>query len=229
MATTLSKLRSMWRSEMKLDRVGRVWSDEEWNDAINEAILEIQNRGDFKWIENQQETTFPAIVDQQEYDLSTLVPNFIGLDLVKYDNVPLDSVNYVALKANTTTFPSWLPTEYYLYGGNLGLNPIPVTGYDVEIVYRAILSDLVLDTDESPFGQNFDRAIVTYASYTLLTKPWDSKNFQRSEIKMKRFNEIVGRLYKTYLIQDKAQFRFKTTYTPRSKVYASRRGRLSNI
>lgn len=91
---------------MKLDRVGRVWSDEEWNDAINEAILEIQNRGDFKWIENQQETTFPAIVDQQEYDLSTLVPNFIGLDLVKYDNVPLDSVNYVALKANTTTFPS---------------------------------------------------------------------------------------------------------------------------
>lgn len=225
MATNLSKLRSMGRSEMKLDRVWRVWNNEEWDNAINEAILEIQNQWDFKWDENQKTATFDSVEDQQEYDIKTLIPDFIGLDLVKYSDNPINSVDYINLKASYSQFPEWTPTSYYLYGGKIGLNPIPTVIDTVDITYRWILTDLEDDLDESPFGTNFDRAIVLYACYVLLNKPGDSKNFQRGEIKLKRFNEVIARLYKTYLIQDKGQLWFKNTYTPRSKIYASRRRR----
>jgi len=114
--TTLSTLRSGTRSEFKLDRLGKVWSDPEVNDAINEGILEIQNKGDFKWKENEKTTTLSTVASQQEYDLSTLITDFITLDLVKYEGNAIDSTEYKTINALYTTFPEGTPNSYYLYG-----------------------------------------------------------------------------------------------------------------
>jgi hypothetical protein len=225
--TTLSTLRSGTRSEFKLDRLGKVWSDPEVNDAINEGILEIQNKGDFKWKENEKTTTLSTVASQQEYDLSTLITDFITLDLVKYEGNAIDSTEYKTINALYTTFPEGTPNSYYLYGWQLWLNPIPTEVGVVDITYRGILDDLTSDSDESPFSTKFDKAIKLYASYVLLSKPWDAKNEQRARLKLDKFQAEVAKLMKTFLFQDRGQFQYKTTYTPRTSSY--RRSRFINI
>lgn len=227
MATSLSNLRTGVRSEMKIDRLGKIFNDSDVNSAINEAILEIENRWDYKWDENQKTTTFNTVVDQQDYDLSTLISDFIAVDLVKYNNTTLNSSDFITLSALYSEFPSWDPQNYYLFGGNMWLSPIPTAISTVDVTYRGILSDLTLDADESPFGTNFDRAIKTYAAYILLSQPWDNKNLQRAKIKLQRFEESVAKLIKTYLTQDRGQFQYKTVYSPRISSY--KRSRFANI
>jgi len=225
--TSLSTLRSWTRAEFKLDRLGKVWSDPEVNDSINEAILEIQNKWDYKWDENQTSTTFNTVVDTQDYAISTVASDLIAVDLIKYNTTTLSSTDYITLSALYSEFPSWDPQNYYLYGWNIGFSPIPTEINTVTLIYRWILANLTTDTDLSPFPTNFDKAIRLYASYVLLSKPGDTKNEQRAQLKLSNFEKEIEKLIKTYLTQDRGQFQYKTTYTPRISSY--KRSRFANI
>ena len=92
--TTRSALRTKTRKELKIDRLWKVWDDSEVNEALDEAIEEIQDKWDNNWQENQTEIVFDSIIDQQEYDLDTNVPDYIGIDLVEdYCEYSRDRVN----------------------------------------------------------------------------------------------------------------------------------------
>ena len=44
--STRADLRALANKEVKIDKLFKVWSEIEYNDAINEALFEINSRGD---------------------------------------------------------------------------------------------------------------------------------------------------------------------------------------
>jgi len=209
--TSLSKLRSKTRLEMKLDKIWRVWNDDELTDAINEAILEVQNYWNFKWSENRDIfPLFDSVPDQQAYDLPD---DFQSADLVKIDWKELDSADFIELKAFYSSFPSWTPINYSIFGWKLQLTPITTIIWDIDLTYRKFLPTLTDNADLSPFSLQFDRAIVLFASYALLTKPGDAKNFSRAQIKFdKRYKWEISKLYNAFLLPDRNQLQYKNSY-----------------
>jgi hypothetical protein len=55
--STLSVLRSRVRAETKKDPNGKVWSDSEVNNAVNQAVFQIQSDTSFGLPETQTSTT----------------------------------------------------------------------------------------------------------------------------------------------------------------------------
>ena len=220
--TVLSKLRSKLRSEMKLDKLWRVWNDEECNDAIWEWILELQTYWNFKWQENRVfYPTFSSVIAQQAYTLPT---DFQSVDQVKYDDRILESADFIELNAFYTTFPSWTPWNYSIFEWELQLTAIPNAIQDIDLIYRKFLTIPTTDSELSPFPFNFDRAIILFAAYTLLCQPWDNKNFNRATIKFdKRYKREAWKLFNTYLLPDRNQLRYKTNYQSRAHRYQTRK------
>jgi hypothetical protein len=51
MSITRSQLRTSIRIEMKIDRRGKIWSDDEVNEAITDAIDQVSADNDYRWEE----------------------------------------------------------------------------------------------------------------------------------------------------------------------------------
>jgi hypothetical protein len=103
MATSRGTLRANLREKMKLDKTGRIWSDNALNNAIDTAILQIQTDNDYNWSENNKEITLASVVDQEEYDLPV---DFQQVDVVKYNNILQKSITrdeLLRLTRNTTS------------------------------------------------------------------------------------------------------------------------------
>jgi hypothetical protein len=65
---------------MKIDKKKRIWDDADINEAINDAIIQVQVNGDYNWTFNKALTTISTIADQQEYDVPT---DFQRMNIVK--------------------------------------------------------------------------------------------------------------------------------------------------
>jgi len=51
MTVTRSQLRTSIRTEMKIDRRGKIWDDTEINEAITDAIDQVSVDNDYRWEE----------------------------------------------------------------------------------------------------------------------------------------------------------------------------------
>ena len=221
--TTLSSLRSFGRKTFKIDRLWKVWDDSEWNDAIWGAIEEVQNYGNFRLQENNATTTFNTVVDQAEYDISTSITDLQGINVVEFDNVTLDTITYEDVIMDNETIPTGTPTNYYIYNNKIGLYPTPSVVDTVTVVYNKKLTLPTDDADESPLSSEYDRAIILYAQYTLLSDLWDPKNVQRASLRLQRFNKELGKLYNMDMLLDRNQLQYKNSYTPNVQLYKRNR------
>lgn len=227
---TLLELYALVRKEMRVDRTGRIWSNDDIKDAINLAILQVQKATNFGWQQNDACQEILTLQWQQEYSLAT---NTQGIKLVQYENRTLMSAQKETLLAINNTIPTWDPRFYYVWNWALGLWPIPSTSNkEIEINYQKFLIPLNNDTDTLPFPADFTKVVVLYASYDLFTQTSDSKNIQRANVKKTRYEEEIGTIRLSYLVPDSNQIQYKTSYIAPSRRGMTRRwraGRLINL
>ena len=214
--TALSTLRTGVRTEIKLDRLWKIWDDAEVNDAIIMGIEEVEAKGNYKFPQWQTDTTFDTVIAQQEYDMETLIVDFQGIELVQHDDRTLIPTTLKELKVLYRDFVDGAPTHYYIYGGQMGLHPIPNQIKTVDITYKKFVTLPVADTDLSPYPRAFDKAIKLYAAYTLLSQPADNKNLARAQSKLTRFTREIAKLFNAYLLPDRQNIHYKTSYRSRS-------------
>lgn len=229
MATTLSQLRSAVRNEMKVDRTWKIWNDAEVNDAINTAYTQVQTDFYFRWQETLTETTFSTVVDQQEYPFSWFAPNLVTIDVVRFNNITMDSIDYEEYKYNYEWDEnvSWTPRWYYVRNNSIWLVWTPKVVWTVEVIYRTALEELVNDADTIGFPDNFKRSIVLYASYVLFTKLSGEVNINAAKTKKTRYQEEVDRLKLTDALLDQGQIQYKNTYRSPSLLRTTRSYRIT--
>lgn len=220
-APTLSELYAKVRSEMKVDRNGRIWSNADIKEAINLAILTVQKAANFNWQINDACQTIQTVQGQAEYSLSS---DSQGLQLVEYNSDAIFSADKLEIQALNKTLPAGTPRFYYIYWGNLGLSPIPTTSnQEIKVWYQKFLVPLDVDTDTLPFPADFCKTVVLYASYDLFTQTSDSTNLQRANVKLERYKQELNTIRLAYLIPDRGQVKYKTSYiAPSRKAMRSR-------
>lgn len=213
----VNELYSCIRSEMRVDRRGRIWSNADLLDAINEAIFSIQASTNFGWEQNDTCTIIDTVSGQEEYDLPN---NLQAIKLVEHRDDTLMSTSKLDVIEMNDNLPSGTPQFYYIYGGKLWLSPIPtVSNVQVKIYNQKFLTPLSQDTDTLPFPAQFKKAVTLFAAYDLFSQTSDAKNSQRAQVKYQRYKEELNKIRLGYLIPDSNQVRYDTRY-----VSASRRG-----
>lgn len=158
--SSLSTLRSLTRGELKnVDPNGRVWSDSEIDNAVNNAFADVQAAGNFDWPANQKATTVPVVAGTAEYALPTGFVSVKALRGVSLRPMPVTYAQVVLAGPASGT-----PWGFYLYGDKLGLYPTPVAGDTLSMAYAAAHPKL---TDSVPcaFAEEFDQAIACRAAY----------------------------------------------------------------
>lgn len=204
MATTLATLVSDLRNELKIDPNDKVWSQSLKEDYINEAYLQIQRDGEFNWRENQEElSTFPITGGTEKYDLPS---DFIRLDFIQLtDSITnLRSIDLATVRTRGTDGQSE-PSEYFIYGNEIGFYPIPDTSYNILMLYRKRLPTLT-DSQDSQLPADFDQAIVKYASYLAWSAPRGNEGVAQS--KLQDYEASVRRLRLAYIMQDSYNLKF---------------------
>ena len=212
--STRSELRIKSNQEVKIDKLYKLWSESEYNEAINEALFTINSKWDWKWETQDKTTTGSTTASQQFYDKPT---DYLGMKLVEFDDKELTRTEYEDVQRQYTDLPTWTPTYYYLYKDKIGLHPIPTQVGTLKLLYGTTITDLTDDTDSSPFAERFDRAIALYVAYVLLSQPADNRNLQRANAKLSRFNEEIIKLQKLFLYNDRENMQFKSNYIPRTQ------------
>jgi len=205
MASTLSEIRANLRDELTIDPNGKIWSDSVLNSYINNAYLQIQKDGNYKWRENASNTTFDTIVGTQEYALPS---DFIRLTLVRYNNNVLIPSDKITLKRQQNTFVNGQPSQYYIYGTNVGFDTIPNAVKEIDFDYQKKLAKLSDDTDTSELPEDFDDTIVKYASFLA----WSTKrgNESTSANKLNEYRVLLDTLVNAYIFSDDVNLRFST-------------------
>lgn len=226
-APTLTGLYTKVRREMRIDRNGRIWSNEDIKEALNNAILQVQKSTNFWWQENDACQEIQTVQWEQEYSIAT---NTQWIKLAEYENRYLLSAQKETLLAIGETIPTWTPRYYYIWGGNIGLWPIPSTSNkEIKIHYQKFLIPLDQDTDTLPFPFDFTKTVVLYTAYDLFSQTSDSKNIQRANVKKQRYQEELNTLRLAYLVPDSNQMRYKTSYVSSSRKWMTRRGRAGRL
>lgn len=224
---SLSELYTKVRKEMRVDRTGRIWSNEDIKDALNESIRTVQKATNFWWQQNDSCQTIQTVNWQNEYSLDT---NTQWIKLVQYNWKNLYSAQKEELLKDYETVPTWTPRYYYVWNGNLWLWPTPsVSNKEVKINYQKFLVPLENDTDTLPFPFDFTKTVVLFAAYSLFTQTSDSQNIQRANVKKSRYNEELNTIRLSYLVPDSWQIEYKTNYISPSRKAMTRSRRWSLI
>lgn len=203
--STLSALRSRARTELKIDPNGRVWSDATLNQNINQAVLQIQQDGDYNWDFNDGDYSVPTVASTATYALPS---DFVRIEYgsIKWNENPLDPKDYRTLFRNYDLTQEGTVGWYYLRGSNIGLYPIPDNAQTLTYLYRAKLATMSSDTDDSGMPDAFDEAICAYAEFLC----WmDVKDKEQQDRAFEKYGVCMEGLNAQYLgRRDEANFQF---------------------
>lgn len=197
MASTRADLRADVRTELKKDPNGKIWTDAALNNYINKAYAKMQKDGNFQWRENQANYTTTTVVGTQEYALPS---DFNKVQLVRYNWTNLLPTTKVRLKREYSSFVSWTPSKYYLYGSNIGFDVLPNDTQTIDLDYVKKNAGFSADTDESAYGTDFDTAIVKYASF-LAWSSIDGKQ-QTASAELAEYQLEMDTLLSTYIFDN---------------------------
>lgn len=197
MASTRLQLRSNVRlNELKIDPTGRIWSDDTLNAFINTAYTQIQEDWNFKWRENEKDTSFNLVWWTQEYDLPS---DFNKMQLVKLNDTTLHRTTKVNLRRRGS-FVSWLPSKYYIRWNKIWFDTIPNNTSEIELYYLNKNANFTSDTDESAYPTDFDNAIIKYVAYLAFSTVEGYEN--KSGIKLEEYNLAKDTLFSTYIFDN---------------------------
>jgi hypothetical protein len=163
--STLLTLRGKLRTEIKIDPSGRIWTDSTLNAAINQAVNQLQQDGDYMWHFNDGVNTEPTVIGQSAY---TLPSNFVRLELgsLLYDGGQLHPKTYNELWVDgLTTATNGTPSYYALRGTSLYLAQPPDAIKTLTYLYRTKLTAMSADANDSGVPDAFDIALVKWAAY----------------------------------------------------------------
>lgn len=201
---TLTTLLSNLREYLKSDPNDKIWSTATKTNAVNVAYFQLQKDGNFRWAENEAETTWNTN-GTQEYSIATYVPNFIRMDLVQFSDTTGEI--YPTTKAQQTrnaNSGTGRPSSYYIWNNKIGFYPQPDTTYPVRILYRKKLP-LITNSSDSVFSDEFNDAIVCYAAY----KIWSTtKNTDKARQALQDYQLNLNMLKMSYLFNDTAALTF---------------------
>lgn len=207
MASTLATLRSKLRTQLKIDTQKNVWSDDTLNNYLNDSYSRIQRDGDYDWQEtmggNQLTTTASGT---QEY---TLPSDNARLDLIRFNGNELFYTTKIATKRmDTTNISTSTPSHYYIESGIIGLWPIPTTAQTLDIDYRKRLTRLSSDSDTIDFNEDFDQAVINFASYLA----WNGYRGgeEKAANELAAYQIELDKLLQTYLIFSQENLKFNT-------------------
>lgn len=210
--STLLNLRSRLRTELKVDPNGRIWSDATLDTALNQAVLQIQQDGDFDWHFNDAVNSETTVASTATYALPS---DFVRLELntVKYNSSSLEQVDYRWLfRTNSSLAVDGTPAYYYLRGTNIGLFKRPNDTLTLEYLYRSKLTAMSDDADDSGLPSDFDEAVTHFTCY-LAWNDIAGKNDKAIE-SLQNYKLVMEGLYAQYLgrrDQGNFSFGFETT------------------
>ena len=192
--STRAEIRSLVRSELKIDPNWKIWNDSTLNSYINRAYLQIQKDWNLDWQENDANTTYTATAQE-----TALPSDFWKVVLVRYNWSELYWTTKVILKREITTFQSWTPSRYYLYSNTLGTDTIP-SSWTIDLDYKKIIAGFTADADNSAYPANFDTAIVKYSTYLAWSTIWWREN--KAAWKLSEYRIEKDTLISTYIFID---------------------------
>lgn len=201
--STLAEIKSGLIEYLKCDPNDKIWSEAQKNSYINKAYLRVQKDGNFNWGENQADvTTITTATGTEFYNLPS---DFIRLDLVQLANVNWQlgttnkkTVMMMGVGANSQ------PSQYYIYGNQIGFYPRPDNAYTVNLLYRKRLPTMTSSVD-CAFVSDFDEAIIKYAAYQI----WSTtKNSAKAGQAIEDYKMALDTLKMAYQVQDSQDFRF---------------------
>lgn len=166
MATTLTLYKDRLRAELKIDPNGRVWSDTSLTRALNDALEQIEQDGNFDWPFNDGEVSDSTVIDQAAYALPT---DFVRVELdgVKYNKKELTSASYNWLYKQNYFDQSGNPVYYALRGDNIYFAQKPSEVQTYEVLYRKKLTTMSANSDDPGLPTEFDHAMTKWAAYIL--------------------------------------------------------------
>lgn len=195
--STRAELRADVRLELKKDPNGRIWSDAELNNYINKAYLKVQKDWNFQWRENQGNNTQSTVVWTQQYTLPT---DFGKIQLVRFNWTNLIPTTKVTLKRQYSSFVSWTPSQYYLFGNYIWLDVLPSSVWTLDIDYQKRLTAFTADADVCAFNDDFDLAIVKYAAYLAWSSIDGKQNTAAAQLW--EYQLEIDTLYSTYIFDN---------------------------
>ena len=197
----LQNLRSLLKKRLRVDQSGRIWDDSLLNVNLNEALSTIQQDGSFAWTFNDAQYSGVSVVGQAEYALPS---DFARLELngIKYDNYMLIKKDYRRVFDSYNLTEQGTPGIYYLRGSNFGVNPLPNSIKPIAFLYRKVLPQMVDDTDDSGMPEQFNEAIINYASYLCWADLQSNANNQKAAQAKQQYDLAMQGLYAQFLGRD---------------------------
>ena len=190
--STLSTLRSKFNNDVSINKSFQQWNSSLVDQFLNQAYYQVQKDGNFDWSEN--ETSSTLTYTSNEADLPS---DFMVLSIVKAGTSTLSSTNKLSLVNNNADLTNTgSPSQYYLYGGKLGLDKVPTPA--VTIYYKKQLPDMT-DVVDSSFPDRFDTAIVKYAAYLAFSTYLPSD--PRGQIRLQDYQQAFDSIF-NYQIDD---------------------------
>lgn len=184
--TSLLQLRAKSRDErIKVDRTGKVWSDNVLNSYIQQAYLKLQQDAKFSIRECDWYTQL-TITNW----LSPLPSDFMILDDICYNWVSLNRIEKKDLLSMTDT-----PSMYYIFWNNFWFNSAT---WIVDLYYRKKLPTLSASQD-TVVSEDYDDAIVTYVKYLCFMSVGKE---QEAMMHLQDYERLKASLLSTYLLYD---------------------------
>ena len=194
--STRAELKADLRTELRKDPNGKIWSDDALETYINQAYTQIQKDWNYQWRENQAEYQFNTVVGTQQYALPS---DFNKVELVRYTGTNLVKTSKVRLKREYTSFVSWTPSRYYLFGANIWFDVLPSAVWEIDLDYVKKNAKLSADTTESAYPDDYDVAIIKYAAFLAWSSvPWNPV----ASSKLQEYNLEIETLVSTYIFDD---------------------------
>lgn len=190
--SSINILKNKLNDELKIDNNDRIWSAEEKMIVLNDSYIRVQSDWDFDWNENQ----WSGVINSGQQE-AVLPSDFKSIRICSIGwNKLIRTVKEVVFM---TTPISGVPSTYYLYWGKIWFNTIP--SVSINILYNKIFTiDTVVNPD-SVYANSFDNAIITYASYLLLSRLGNQT--VKEQEKLMKYNSEMNKLKLTYLYQDR--------------------------
>lgn len=183
--------------DLKIDKNNKLWTAEEKYSALNWAYFQLQKDLQFKIRECQKQFDITTTPGTREY---TLPNNFIHMNEVTYNFQPIWPVEKEEL-ARRQVFQNNVqgtPYQYYLYGSQVGLDPIPAEAKTLSL-YMARQLPTLTATQGSILPSQYNLAIIKYASYLIWSGP--RGNRQTAQEKATDYKQQVNTLRSAYLLR----------------------------
>lgn len=160
--SSLSDIRTNIRiTYLKIDPNAKVWDDNVVDYYANRGYTKVQQDFKFEIPDCQTSYSLSTITWTQEY---TKPSDLVSITGFFYNSQPL----YRTTKQHTllNQWTSAIPNQYYTYGSNIWLYPIPDSSYSLDIMYNKKLPKLTSVVD-SVMSEDMEELIVLWSCYLM--------------------------------------------------------------